>query len=115
MDRRTLLNGRTRTGDRARVTPAMPSGGAAPAKPAPPRKAALIPARAAPCRIVPAVTPTAPNELCLFDRRASGLRSQRRKRANPKRGLGGKGELRDQGPRYAERQDEPAKHDGSSQ
>jgi hypothetical protein len=88
---------------KARVAPAMPTGRAAPAEPASPRKAALVPARAAPRRIVPAVPPAAPNELRLFHRRAFGKRGWRRKRANAKRGLGGKGELGDQSTCHGER------------
>lgn len=103
MERRPVVNGRARTVDKARVTPAMPSGGAAPAGSAPLRKATLVPAWAAPSRIVPAVTPTAPNELRLFDQRAFGERSRWRKRADAKRRIGGKGKLRDHASRYAER------------
>jgi hypothetical protein len=108
--RRAMVNGRARTVDEARVAPAMPSGGAAPAESAPPRKAALIPARAAPGRIVPAVPPAAPDELRLFDWRAFGKRRRRRERADAQRCLGRKGELRDQPRRDGDGQGELAKH-----
>jgi hypothetical protein len=48
MNRRAVVNGRARPVDDAWVAPAMPSGGAAPAEPALPCEAALVPARAAP-------------------------------------------------------------------
>src|SRR5579863_8941026 len=98
----------TRTVDR--VAPAVPSDGAAPAEPAPPGKAALIPARAAPGRTVPAVPPAAPDELRLFDRRAALERGGGCGRADAKRGLCWKGEQRDQPRRYGERQGELANH-----
>src|SRR6185437_1899537 len=95
MDGRAVVR-RARPVVDGRAPPAVPAGRAAPAESAPPRKAALIPARAAPGGIVPAVPPASPDELRLFDRRALRERGGRRRRAEAERGLGGKGELRDQ-------------------
>jgi hypothetical protein len=85
------------------MVPAMPAGAAAPADPATPCVAAPVPARAPPGRIVPAVIPSAPDELRLFDGRAFDERGRRRERAGAYRGLNGKGELRHQSRRGGER------------
>src|SRR3984957_19081583 len=92
------------------MVPAMPSGRAAPADAAIPRKAAPVPAWAAPARSVPAVVAATPDELGLFDGRAFDERGRRRKCANVHRGLGGKDELRDESRRDGEGQGELAKH-----
>ena len=112
MGRRPRVDGRARavhrrsvdgrTMDEARMAPAMPAGGPAPSESATPRKAALVPAWAAPGRIVPAVPPAAPNELRLFDRRGLRERRWRRERADAQGGLGGNSELGDQS-RHGER------------
>ena len=85
------------------VIPTVPAGAATPANPAIPRKATPVPAWATPARSVPAVIPTAPNELRLFDGRAFGKRGWRRERANADRRLSGQGELGDHSGRRGER------------
>src|SRR3984885_14188487 len=92
------------------MVPAMPSGRAAPADAAIPRKAAPVPAWAAPARSVPAVVAATPDELGLFDGRAFDERGRRRKCANVHRGLGGQDELRDESRRDGKGQGELAKH-----
>jgi hypothetical protein len=89
--------------DHVAVVPAMPAGRAAPADSAIPRKAAPIPAWAAPARSVPTVVAAAPNELRLLDRRAFDERRRRRERANADRRLRWKSEQADQSRRRGER------------
>ena len=93
MDRRPV---NWRAVDDARMAPAMPAGGAAPAEATPPGKATLVPARAAPARGIPAIPSAAPEELRLFDRRGLRERGRRRERADAKLGVGGKSDLGDQ-------------------
>jgi hypothetical protein len=100
---------RTRAVDKTWVAPAMPTGRAAPAEPAPPCEAAPIPARAAPGRIVPAIPAAAPEKLRPFDGRNLRERSRRREGADAKRSLGGKSDLGDQSC-HGERQSELAEH-----
>ncbi len=93
------------------MVPAMPSGRAAPADSAIPRKATPVPACAAPARRVPAVIATAPDELRLFDGRAFDKGGRRRECANADRRFRGKDELGDHSGRRGKRQDELAKHE----
>jgi hypothetical protein len=79
--------------DDARVTPAVPTGGAAPADPPPPGVAAPVPARSSPGGIVPAVVPASPNELRLLHGRILDKRSGRGERANADLRRSGKREL----------------------
>jgi len=77
------------------TAPAMPTNGAAPAKPGPPCEAAPVPARALPPEIVPAISLATPEELHRFDRRALAKRIAHGEAADAKLSRGGKGELRD--------------------
>ena len=85
------------------VIPTVPAGAATPANPAIPRKATPVPAWATPARSVPAVIPTAPNELRLFDGRAFDERGPRRECANVHRRLSRQDELGDHSGRRSER------------